>query len=232
MLAARASLTGKYLKAGDVGVEVGAGSRPFPVPNGVQVIYGDVRDADSLSTYFGGLPIVGDQLVIDAQTMDRFPPESLDFVLSGHVIEHLENPIGAILNTARVVKERGVMIVAVPEMTLTFDKNRPETSIKHLFEDLIVGGESTRLQAFVEHLTYVHPLMTGEILSAERIAWEAPQSVLRYKEFDIHYHAWSRDSFRQMSDMAGELGGFYIEAERSVENENIFVFRKGERSQL
>src|SRR5262245_51463856 len=35
------------------GIEVGAGSRPFPVPEGAKCFYGDVRDEGELATYFG-----------------------------------------------------------------------------------------------------------------------------------------------------------------------------------
>ncbi len=64
------------------------------------------------------------------------------------MIEHLEDPIGAMLNTIRAIKDGGSIIMAVPDMRLTFDRDRPETTAQHLFCDLIDGGESTRRQAF------------------------------------------------------------------------------------
>jgi len=48
IFASRSAL-GSFLKG--TGIEVGAGNRPFPVPQNVEVIYGDVRDSDSQKKY-------------------------------------------------------------------------------------------------------------------------------------------------------------------------------------
>ena len=45
--------------------------------------------------------------IIDAKTFGADPEDSLDFIISAHVIEHLENPIGsfAIIGSTFVVNE-------------------------------------------------------------------------------------------------------------------------------
>ena len=45
---------------------------------------------------FPMLPCV--DVVDDAQTLATFPDESVDFVIANHVLEHLEDPIGALEN--------------------------------------------------------------------------------------------------------------------------------------
>ena len=45
---------------------------------------------------------------IDAQTFDGIDNDSLDFVISAHVIEHLRDPIGSIVNAIRVLKAGGI----------------------------------------------------------------------------------------------------------------------------
>jgi SAM-dependent methyltransferase len=208
------------------GVEVGAGSRPFPVPQNVTVSYGDIRDSERLATYFSGLDTIGGHATYDAQTMAGFADCSLDFVLSGHVIEHLENPIGAIRNTINVLKPGGFFILAVPDMRLTFDRDRPETSVDHVLRDFQDDGVGTRRQAYFEHLKFVHPIMTGAHLPAEEIEHQATASVLRYKELDVHFHAWTMDGFARMLTAARQFVPFDVVTAIRVENENIFVMRR------
>lgn len=82
------------------GVEVGAGSRPFPIPDHASCFYGDVRDHSELEIYFGteAVTVTG---YIDAQTLDGIPNNSLDFIISAHVIEHLFDPLRALEESIR-----------------------------------------------------------------------------------------------------------------------------------
>lgn len=226
VLSARLAMTSLFLKEGMFGVEVGAGSRPFPVPPDLTVSYGDIRDADLLNKYFSGELTVGGDARFDAQTMDGFASCSLDFVLSGHVIEHLEDPVGAITNTINVLKDSGLFILAIPDMRFTFDRNRPETSVEHLLQDYHDGGVGTRRQAYLEHLTFVHPVLTGQTLSDKDIEHQATESARRHKEFDIHFHAWTMEGFRKLLQTAQQICEFEIVTAIPVENENIFVLRK------
>ena len=82
------------------GIEVGAGDRPFPVPSHVRVFYGDIRDAASVEDYFKTADVRAGS-PIDAQTFAGVADASLDFVISAHVIEHLRDPIGSIVNAIR-----------------------------------------------------------------------------------------------------------------------------------
>src|SRR4051794_14512409 len=121
---ARSAVGQIYLRG--TGIEVGAGSRPFPLPPGVQCFYGDVRDRAELASYFQN-DVVSVDGVIDAQTMAGVPQASLDFVISAHVIEHLFDPVGAVKTTIRSLKTGGHFICIVPELTMTFDRMRPPT---------------------------------------------------------------------------------------------------------
>ena len=73
------------------GLEIGAGARPFPIPAGAQVSYGDMRDRASLESYFKTNAVQSGE-PIDAQTLAGIADASFDFVISAHVIEHLRHP--------------------------------------------------------------------------------------------------------------------------------------------
>lgn len=205
------------------GIEVGAGSRPFPIPSNVTCYYGDIRDKGELEKYFSTSDISLSGR-IDAQSMDSVEKDSLDFVISAHVIEHLFDPIGAIENTISRLRQGGTFLLVVPEMTATFDRRRPPTSLPHLLTDWQDVGENSKLQAYEEHCRYVHPELTGETLSETEVRTTAEAAMARGE--DIHVHAWRKQDFDEMLDHVSGIIGFSHHFSMSVQNENIYVLRR------
>jgi SAM-dependent methyltransferase len=204
------------------GIEVGAGSRPFPVPDGAKCFYGDVRDEGELATYFGtdNVSFTGR---LDAQTLDGVPLQSLDFAISAHVIEHLFDPLGSIRATIERLKPGGVFLLVVPELSKTWDRRRPPTTVEHMAADLLDRGESTRLQAYVEHFRYVAPELDAAV-PEEEIDRRARETMAI--GHDIHVHAWRAEDFRAMLDYAASRFGFEVVVQVPTGNENLFVLRR------
>ena len=207
------------------GVEVGPGDRPFPVPATAQIAYGDIRKHEALENYFRTADVTPVQ-DIDAQTFDGIDNDRLDFVISAHVIEHLRDPIGSIVNAIRVLKIGGIHILVVPDMRYTFDRHRPETTVDHVLTDFADGGASTLRSSYEEHLRYVHPYLTGETYPEADIQRYANENVKNWRAFDCHFHAWSQSGFEKVLSAAKEFAPFKVEATVFVVNENIFVLRK------
>jgi SAM-dependent methyltransferase len=117
------------------GLEIGgAAHNPF----GLRSLNVDVTG--SLDTAFKKLEIAacGKALPVDmVASGDAIPVAdgSQDFVVSSHVLEHMPDPIGAMLEWDRVVRPGGVMFMIVPHKERTFDKQRPRTAIEHLIAD-------------------------------------------------------------------------------------------------
>lgn len=101
---------------------------------------------------------------INAQIFAEAEPNSLDFVISAHVIEHLRDPMGSIVNAIRVLKPHGVHILIVPDMHFIFDRNRPETTLDHIRADFADGGAGTTRSAYEEHLRFVHPILQANTI--------------------------------------------------------------------
>lgn len=220
---ARKAITSGFLKGN--GLEVGAGHRPFPVPDHVRIRYGDIRDRESLESYFKNSEVkTGDK--IDAQTFAGLEACSFDFVILAHVIEHLRDPVGSIAHAIRILKPGAVLILVVPDLRCTFDRNRPETAVEHALRDYQDGGESTTRQGYEEHLRYVHPYLTGEHYPEDEIQRQATESVKRWRELDVHFHAWTRDGFEMLLSAVAKLIPFDIEVAEAAVNENVFILRK------
>lgn len=219
----RAAIGRKYLTG--TGVEVGAGNRPFPLPEGARVIYGDIRDQASVERYFNSAEVKAGG-TIDAQSFAGIADNSLDFVISAHVIEHLRDPVGSIVQAIRVLRPGGIHVLAVPDLRFTFDRRRPAMTVEHALRDYADGGAGTCRQAYEEHLRYVHPELTGQHYSEAEIEWQSGENAKRWQEFDVHFHAWTREAFESLLAAAAAHAPFTVQEAVSVGNENIFVLRK------
>jgi SAM-dependent methyltransferase len=223
VLKTRTEIGARFLK--DYGIEVGPGDRPFPIPASAQILYGDIRKHEALADIFQTTDLKPVQ-DIDAQSFDGIDDDNLDFVISAHVIEHLRDPIGSIVNAIRVLKVGGVHILVVPDMRYTFDRNRPQTTVEHALADFTDGGAGTCRSSYEEHLRYVHPYLTGETYSESDIQRYADENVKHWRAFDCHFHAWSQAGFQKLLEAAKQFAPFKVEATVFVVNENIFVLRK------
>jgi SAM-dependent methyltransferase len=77
----------------------------------------------------------GEQFLYEAHSLRDIPEESYDFVLSANALEHVANPVRALMEWIRVLKKGGPLLVAVPNKVLTFDHRRTVTTLAHLLED-------------------------------------------------------------------------------------------------
>jgi ubiquinone/menaquinone biosynthesis C-methylase UbiE len=64
------------------------------------------------------------------------PDGGEDYVLTSHVLEHVEDPIGALLEWDRVVRPGGVIFMIVPHKERTFDVNEDRTTLEHVISDI------------------------------------------------------------------------------------------------
>lgn len=217
---ARTAIARVYLQGN--GIEVGAGDRPFPMPDGVQCYYGDIRDRQGLTKYFGNdlAPLSG---FIDAQTFAGVQLASLDFVIAAHVIEHLHDPINAIAAAVATLKPGGIFVCVVPEKEKNWDRDRPPTTLEHLLIDSRDGGKSTLFQAHVEQARYAHPILEGEQIPESEIENHARKTM--EKGADIHIHCWRASEFTELLATLAPMNNFTVEVHVPVVNENIYVMR-------
>ncbi|MCP5553617.1 MAG: methyltransferase domain-containing protein [Akkermansiaceae bacterium] len=182
-LGKRKVLAGTYLTG--TGLEIGALHNPLPVPDHVTVRYADRFDtATARASYpeLAAFDLVEVDFVCDGETLDTVPDASQDFVIANHVLEHCEDPIGALLNWCRVLVRGGILFVTVPDLRYTFDFRRPATPYAHLLVDHADGPERQNLQTYREWHTLVDVA-------------EDPDTAARKSAQDrinIHFHAWTQ----------------------------------------
>ena len=131
-----------------IGLEIGGPTRSF-FHNKLLSIYPFVKSLDNVnfstnniwssnfkdSSVFHYDNRIGRQFICEASNMEAIKDNLYDFVVSSHVIEHLSNPVKAILEMKRVIKLQGFVILIVPHKEITFDHKRRTTELDHMIED-------------------------------------------------------------------------------------------------
>lgn len=78
---------------------------------------------------------LGQQYISEATNLKQIKSETYDFILSSHVLEHIANPLSALYEWIRVLKEEGVLVLILPHKEGTFDHKRNVTNLSHLIKD-------------------------------------------------------------------------------------------------
>jgi SAM-dependent methyltransferase len=98
---------------------------------------GEINEAQTFQ--FDRKKPAGRQYIVEATAMGCIPSASYDFVLSSHVLEHTANPILALSEWIRLLKDQGTLVLLLPHKDGTFDHRRPVTTMQHVFEDFNAG---------------------------------------------------------------------------------------------
>jgi predicted SAM-dependent methyltransferase len=181
------------------GIEIGAASLPVRVPPRVRVRYVDNLDRDALIAQSGDgflgegidkAAVPRTDVVDDAQTLSTFADESVDFVIAAHVLEHLEDPIGALENFARVIRPGGTIFLVLPEARRNFDYLRERTTVEHLRRDHREGPHTSRQHHYAEWAEYIEGIGPAGI-PARSAEYEA-------EDAHHHFHVWELDGFLEL----------------------------------
>ena len=218
------------------GIEIGALNRPLRVPRGAKVKYVDRSPVAALRTQYRELGtdrLVEADIIDDGERLTTIRDRSLDFVIANHFVEHCQDPIGALANMLRVLKEGGILYLAVPDKRYSADRDRPVTSNEHLLRDHREGPLWSRRQHFEEWVrlwTYERPRDADAVAQRVHELMEA--------DYSIHYHVWTSAAFMSFllvlrDELAAGLG-LECEIEHFFRNrdEVIVILRRGSRTAM
>jgi SAM-dependent methyltransferase len=188
--AIRDDIAARFLR-GD-GIEIGALDFPQRLPRDARVRYVDNLDVTGLrqvhhSVLREGRPLIAPDVVDDGARLSSFPDASLDFVIANHMLEHVEDPIGAIEHQLRVLKQNGILYLSLPDARESFDAPRPRTTVEHLLRDHREGPETSRREHYEECARHIEG-HEGEIL--ERRVRE-----MESEHLHPHFHVWEPMTF-------------------------------------
>ena len=200
MILNRASIAAHYLTGR--GLEVGALHSPLEVPPGVEVRYADFEDGETLDQKYPeleGQEIKRPDILTKFETLSGVDDASQDFLIANHVLEHCEDPIGAVKSVARVLRPGGVAYMAVPDRRFTFDSERPVTPIEHLVRDHEEGPQGSLEAHYREWIRLVDKL--------DGKAADDKLARMLEKHANIHFHVWEHeDMLKMFHHLVREMG--------------------------
>ena len=222
------------------GIELGAMTAPVDV-RGVNAIrevrYVDRHKKADLIELFPELAQQKDDIVEADVTCDiscglkPFENASVDFVIANHIIEHLPDPLLLMREIWRVLRSEGRCYLAVPDKRYTFDRERPNTSLRHLLVDhlrRVRAVDDTHLEEFIR-LCDKRPIPREP---AQRRAFFE-----MHRQRSIHVHVWDEQTFaRFLLFVASAVSPFKVlgvsTPAECQSNEMIFMLEKTHRGDL
>jgi len=149
--------------AGDGGIPIYdvLGSLDNCLYAGSTIWTGEVREGSTFLYDPGKDP--GTQIICDSTNLHPIEDSSYDCVLACHCLEHIANPLRALAEWRRVLKDDGLLLLILPHKDGTFDWRRPTTPLAHMVQDYENGvGE--------EDLTHLPEILELHDLSRDQAA--------------------------------------------------------------
>ena len=185
-------------------LEVGPGTRAFPVASSAQVTYVDRsveggRDANWPE--LKGQPHGPDPHLNLNVNIDRLNPiegASFDAVVASHVIEHLANPLRALQEFHRVLRPGGRLVLIVPDRTRTFDHVRQPTTLRHLLDEHarnVAEVSEEHIREFCQAIYSQPSIHPPEVWEWHNPATLDSDGLALMRRRSIHVHCWTPEEF-------------------------------------
>jgi SAM-dependent methyltransferase len=142
----------------------------------------------------------GRQFIAEATDLSEVATAQYDFLLSSNCLEHVANSIKALTEWKRVIKDDGVLVLALPNKESNFDHRRPFTKFEHLLED------SSR-DVGEDDLTHLDEILALHDLSMDPPAGDLEhfkeRSLKNSQNRTLHHHVFDVQLIKEMLDHVG-----------------------------
>jgi SAM-dependent methyltransferase len=190
-----------------VGLEIGAQNVPTKVnSHAARTEYIDRLTREQTSVQFG-IPL--EKLVevthlIDGGRLEKFENGSRDYLIANHVLEHFDDPVGAVIEWLRVLAPGGRLFLSLPNFCNNpFDFRRRPPTARHFerdFQDANHRVASAR-DHYADLIQSIYQFEESDpVIYATADKWVS--------EGDRnHYHVYDEQAFRDVLRLAGEKSG-------------------------
>ena len=213
----------KFLKGS--GIEIGALHMPLPLPEGAKARYVDYLPVRQLRKHYPELrklDLVNVAIVDNGERLTKVKDNSVDFIIANHFLEHCRDPIGTIKVFYKKLRSNGVLFMAIPNKTYTFDMYRPITTYGHLLKE---HSEYPSEAMHLEHCREVAQFTEG-ITESSLINKRAEE--LKASNYSIHTHVWTQKELTEMFHNITKDFSLNLAIEAMVNNlhEIVFIIKK------
>ena len=158
---------------------------------------GKVSTGQTFEYHFRKHP--GIQYICEATDLKLIPDSSYECVLASHCLEHVANPLRALAEWKRILKNGGLLLLVLPHKDGTFDWRRPVTPLAHMIEDY-------EKQTGEDDLTHLPEILALHDLEKDEPAGSPEQFRIRSMEnrFNraLHHHVFDTLTASKLIDRA------------------------------
>ena len=146
----------------------------------------------------GGVQYFGDALDFE------MPFKEYDVIYACHVLEHMANPIKALLHWKKFLKNEGFIYLVLPEKSHCFDHKRPTTTIETLIDKFDRDVDESDLSSLSEILKF-HDLSLDRRAGKPRCTPEQfkARSLGNFNNRCLHHHVFDFDLLEQVCESIG-----------------------------
>lgn len=159
----------------------------------------------------------GYQYICEATDLNKIKNNEYDFILSCHSLEHVANPIKALIEWKRVLKPNGKLLLILPYKAFTFDSKRPFTTFQHILDDYNNGIGENDTTHFEEILALHDASKHPEFVSTEVFEELLSKNM---ENRCAHHHVFNEEVVREILKFAG----FKVIEQEIIHNFHLTTF--------
>ncbi len=215
----------KHIDKNGTGIEIGPSHNPIAAKkDGYNVHIIDHASREKLIEKYTGHNINLDDIeevdfVWNGQPFTEFAKKNTyDWIIASHVIEHVPNLISFLINCSEVLKEDGLISLAIPDKRYCFDHYRPHSGLSSIIDSYYYNNSISSPGAVSEYFLNVvckagaltwHQKTRGkyELIHLLEEAQHEMNLVIRDKVYrDVHSWCFVPHSFRLIIHDLHSLG--------------------------
>ncbi len=209
------------------GLEIGPLSRPIVTKADAagSIWYVDYATKETLQLHYREDPNVRvdeivqvDYLWGERSLRDVVGGRQFDYIVASHVIEHVPDMLGWLEETAQVLRDNGILSLAVPDKRYSFDRLRELSTMGMLLEAHWLHRRRPGPREIFDHLSLaskvdVHAAWTGQLNPADLVryhdlkqAFDLAEGSRHTEEYqDTHVNVFTPSSFLELLETAARL---------------------------
>lgn len=224
-----------------MGLEIGPHNQPMVTKDEGHILYMDYLTREEHirknpnAGYIDDIPET--DIVIEDNDYAKYVNDKFDYIIANHVIEHAPDLIGFLMSLYSMLRDDGVLFLAIPDKKFTFDRFRPNTTLAHVIADYLNGPEASLRQHMIEvHLLYDMTFIGRPQNLSERLT---KQSITEYfkttPHYGLHCHVFQSETVLQILIKPLLASGFvqldlieFVPARAERGGEMTLMLRKGQ----
>lgn len=222
------------------GLEIGPYDQPTVLKSEADISYLDWKTREQLAAECShpelakNIPEI--DYVVTSNNYRAYTSDQFDFIIANHVMEHVPNMIQWLIDINAMMKDGGVLFLALPDKNFSFDCYRPDTALSHFVAEFFLGVVDIPIEHLIEVEMYYDMEFIGEKMDiSERLSWPRIQAAIaRGPHVGIHSHVFRSSSILNKVLKPLFMMGLvpfhvvdFIPARGETGGEMLIVLRKG-----